>query len=299
MSTRDRRKSDDEVHAHEEVRQTLVPAPRARPSDEMFLASATDQAQYQIGSNGVGRPVTDQRTTSANEATVRGTAAAVRWTTSNQAAFQIELPRSRPRQSRPPSEAISREKLLGYAGEAERRILELAARWFEPGARIAVFIIYFWFGFLKVIGLSPATPLASALTRHTIGMQYFNISFRALAFYECGIAVLFLIPALTWLSVALLVIHMGIVTSPLVIVANVAWTHPLVPTLEGQYIIKDLAIIALAFGILAHRYRYHQQVAPQPSRLAAAAAAATRPSVGAAQTVSHSGITGNTTSVLV
>jgi uncharacterized membrane protein YkgB len=46
---------------------------------------------------------------------------------------------------------------------------------------------------------------------------------------------------------------MGIVTSPLIIVANVAWIHPLVPTLEGQYIIKDLAIIALAVGIVALR----------------------------------------------
>jgi uncharacterized membrane protein YkgB len=84
-------------------------------------------------------------------------------------------------------------------------------------------------------------------------MQYFNASFKALAIYECGIGILFLIPAMTWISVLLLVIHIGIVSSPLVIVANVAWTHPLVPTLEGQYIIKDLAIIALAVGIVAHR----------------------------------------------
>ena len=298
MSTRDRRKSDEEVQAHEEVRQTLVPAPRGRPAEEMFRADVLDQTQYQISPNSARRPATDQPATSANEATVPGTAAAVRWTTSNQAAYQIELPQSRPRQSRPPREAISSEKLLGYSGEAERRIVELAARWFEPGARIAVFIIYFWFGFLKVIGLSPATPLASALTRHTIGMQYFDVSFKALAFYECGIAILFLIPAFTWLSVTLLVIHMGIVSSPLVIVANVAWTHPLVPTLEGQYIIKDLAIIALAFGILAHRYRYRQAAAPHPSRLAAAAVIASHPSP-AAHPVNHPCTTGNTASVLV
>jgi uncharacterized membrane protein YphA (DoxX/SURF4 family) len=93
-------------------------------------------------------------------------------------------------------------------------------------ARIVIFVIYFWFGLLKLIGLSPATPLASALTSHTIGMQYFNISFKALALYECGLAILFLIPAVTRISVLLLVIHIGIVSSPLVIVANVAWTHP-------------------------------------------------------------------------
>lgn len=142
-------------------------------------------------------------------------------------------------------------KLPDYARQFEQRAIELASRRFEVAARVAIFIIYFWFGFLKLTGVSPATPLAAALTSHTIGMQYFNMSFKALAVYECALGILFLIPALTRASVVLLVIHMGIVTSPLVIVANVAWIHPLVPTLEGQYIIKDLAIIALAIGLIA------------------------------------------------
>lgn len=152
-----------------------------------------------------------------------------------------------------PQAAASRETLLGRIDLVERRITELAVQWFEPAARISIFIIYFWFGILKAIGISPATPLAAALTSRTIGMQYFGASFKALAVYECGIAILFLIPALTRLAMVLLVIHMGIVSSPLVIVPNVAWTHPLVPTLEGQYIIKDLAIIVLAFGIVVYR----------------------------------------------
>jgi uncharacterized membrane protein YkgB len=129
---------------------------------------------------------------------------------------------------------------------------ELAQRWFVPAARISIFVIYFWFGLLKIIGQSPATPLASALVNHTIGVQYFGLSFKALALYECALGILFLIPAATNVAVALLVIHMGIVSSPLILVASDAWTHPLVPTFEGQYIIKDLALIALAIGILAH-----------------------------------------------
>jgi uncharacterized membrane protein YphA (DoxX/SURF4 family) len=135
----------------------------------------------------------------------------------------------------------------------ERRTIELASRWFEPAGRIAIFVIYFWFGFMKIINLSPATPLAEALVQRTIGMQYFNISFKALAVYECILGVLFLIPALTRICVVLIVIHMGIVCSPLIIAADVAWTHPLVPTMEGQYIIKNVAIIVLAAGILVHR----------------------------------------------
>jgi len=153
----------------------------------------------------------------------------------------------------PVSAVSAAKRLLLNPSQIDERIVELAVRWFEPAARIAIFVIYFWFGFLKLIGVSPATPLAAALTSHTIGMQYFGMSFKALAIYECGLGILFLIPAMTRISFALLIIHMGIVSSPLVIVANVAWVHPLVPTLEGQYIIKDLAIIALAVGILAQR----------------------------------------------
>ncbi|MGA9308412.1 MAG: hypothetical protein WBW31_23645 [Candidatus Sulfotelmatobacter sp.] len=155
--------------------------------------------------------------------------------------------------SQPMLAATSRETRLTYASQIDQRVVQLAAKWFEPAARIAIFIIYFWFGILKLLGLSPATPLATALTSHTIGMQYFTASFDALAVYECVVGILILIPAMTRISFVLIIIHMGIVSSPLVIVANVAWTHPMVPTLEGQYIIKDLAIIALAIGLLAQR----------------------------------------------
>ena len=162
--------------------------------------------------------------------------------------------------NRPVAAAESVVAVNGSAAASTRaraaRIDELAAdlarQWFVPAARVSIFVIYFWFGFLKLIGISPATPLASALVNHTIGAQYFGVSFKALAIYECALGILFLIPAATSVSFVLLVIHMGIVSSPLVLVASDAWTHPLVPTFEGQYIIKDLAIIALAIGILAH-----------------------------------------------
>jgi uncharacterized membrane protein YphA (DoxX/SURF4 family) len=133
------------------------------------------------------------------------------------------------------------------------RTCRLSVRWFEWSARIAIFIIYFWFGILKLLNLSPATPLAAALVSRTIGMPYFTMSFKALAVVECALGLLFLIPAMTWPSTVLLVAHLVIVTSPLVLVASTAWLHPLVPTLEGQYIIKDLAILALAIGLIAHR----------------------------------------------
>lgn len=131
-------------------------------------------------------------------------------------------------------------------------IISTAQRLHMPIARIAFFIIFFYFGFLKLIGLSPASPLAEALTANTIGMQYFDISFMVLAIIECLIGLLFLIPKATRAVIFLLFIHMAIVCSPLLLVPEHVWSGFLVPNLEGQYIIKNIALIAIAIGIAAH-----------------------------------------------
>lgn len=39
---------------------------------------------------------------------------------------------------------------------------------------------------------------------------------------------------------------------PLILLPSIAWSGFLVPTLEGQYIIKNLAIMALAAGVAAN-----------------------------------------------
>lgn len=120
-----------------------------------------------------------------------------------------------------------------------------------PVARVAIFIVYFYFGLLKLLDVSPASPLASALTAKTIGMQYFHTSFIILAIFECVIGVLFLFPRATRAVIPMLFIHMAVVCSPLFLVPSEAFTQAFVPTLEGQYIIKNVVIIAVAIGIAA------------------------------------------------
>lgn len=131
-------------------------------------------------------------------------------------------------------------------------IISTAKRLYLPIARIAFFVIFFYFGILKVVRLSPASPLAEALTTKTIGMQYFDASFMILAVIECLIGVLFLIPKATRIVIFLLFVHMAVVCSPLVLVPEHVWSGFLVPSLEGQYIIKNIALIAIAIGIAAH-----------------------------------------------
>lgn len=129
------------------------------------------------------------------------------------------------------------------------RFIALLRRYHLWIARIALFIVFFWFGALKVLGLSPASPLATALTERTIGMQYFDASFLALSLVECLIGTLFLFPKAIRIVLPLLIIHMVLVCSPLLLVPDMVWAGPFIPTLEGQYIIKNAVIVALAIAV--------------------------------------------------
>ena len=132
------------------------------------------------------------------------------------------------------------------------RLIETLRQWHVPLARFALFIIFFWFGALKLLGLSPASPLAEALTQRTVGLEYFGVLFLALSAMECVIGALFLFPKATRIVVPLLILHMVLVCSPLVLVPDMTWTGFMTPTLEGQYILKNAAVVALAIGIASY-----------------------------------------------
>lgn len=131
----------------------------------------------------------------------------------------------------------------------DKRIIAWLGRVYLPVARVSIFTIFFWFGFIKLTGQSPAGPLAHALVAKTVGAVYFDVLFKLLAALECVIGILFLIPKATRVVIPLLFFHMAIVCSPLILVPELTWKSFLIPTLEGQYIIKNLVIIAVAIGI--------------------------------------------------
>lgn len=135
--------------------------------------------------------------------------------------------------------------------ELDLRLIAFFRKTFVPFARFSVFLIFFWFGFIKLLGLSPANPLAESLTAKTIGAQYFDPLFYALSVLECVIGILFLFPKATRVVIPLLLFHILIVCSPLVLVPEATWQQFAVPTLEGQYIIKNAVVVAVAIGIAA------------------------------------------------
>ena len=118
-----------------------------------------------------------------------------------------------------------------------------------PLARIAIFVVYFWFGLLKLLGMSPATPLVELLFEKTINFMPFPVFFTFLSVFEMVIGVFFLVRGLERLAIFFLALHLVTTALPLIFLPQIAWQGFLVPTLEGQYIIKNILIAALAVAV--------------------------------------------------
>ena len=127
-----------------------------------------------------------------------------------------------------------------------------------PVARFGLFVIFFWFGFLKVIGLSPAMQLVQQLFEQTISFISFNNFIILFGLFECLIGILFIIRGFERIVIPMLFLHMVMTFLPLFILPEVTWSRFLVPTLEGQYIIKNLVIIAAAVGIASNLHPLSQ-----------------------------------------
>lgn len=118
-------------------------------------------------------------------------------------------------------------------------------------ARISLFVIYFYFGFLKLIGASPASDLALGFATKMGAGAYAHELFIALALIECIIGLLILFPRLTRVAIFIMLVHILLVSAPLLLYPEAVWAAPFVPNLEGQYIIKNAALVALALGLVA------------------------------------------------
>ncbi len=131
-------------------------------------------------------------------------------------------------------------------------IIKFFRRYAVPMARFGLFVVFFWFGILKVVGLSPAEPLVEQLFNATIHFMSFSSFILFFGLFEVVIGILFLIKGMERVVMPLLLIHMITTFGPLVLLPQATWVQFMVPTLTGQYIIKNLVIIASAMGIASH-----------------------------------------------
>lgn len=118
--------------------------------------------------------------------------------------------------------------------------------------RIALGIVFVWFGVLKFFpGMSPAANLASrTIERLTFGFVHATPGLYVLASWEVLIGLGFLTGRLMRATLLLLFGHMAGTLTPLVLFLSETFlVFPYAPTLEGQYIIKNLVLVGAALVV--------------------------------------------------
>jgi uncharacterized membrane protein YphA (DoxX/SURF4 family) len=134
---------------------------------------------------------------------------------------------------------------------ADKRIIAWMARYGITLMRVVLGIIFLWFGVLKFLpGISVSDDLATrTISVLSLGYVSPTVSLPMLAALECAIGLGLIFGKFLRVTLLLLLLQMMGTFLPLVFFPAETWTHiPYEPTLEGQYIIKNL--ILLGAGIV-------------------------------------------------
>jgi len=124
-------------------------------------------------------------------------------------------------------------------------------------ARISLGFVFLAFGALKFFpGVSPAEEISErAMREMTLGLIPGDVGRLMVAVLETAIGVLLLTGRWMRVGVALLAVSMVGVMSPLLLFPGDLFTGEFrAPTLEGQYVLKDVVLLAAA-NIVAVRAR--------------------------------------------
>ena len=115
--------------------------------------------------------------------------------------------------------------------------------------RVALGLIFLWFGVLKFLpGMSEAEDVARrTLVKLTFGQVPPQICLYLLAAWECAIGLGLLWGRFLKSTLILLFLQLLGTFLPLLFFPSETWKHfPYAPTLEGQYIIKNLVLVSAA-----------------------------------------------------
>lgn len=134
----------------------------------------------------------------------------------------------------------------------DARITGFLARASVPTLRVSLGLVFVWFGALKFIpGLSPAEDLATrTIEVLSGGLVKPAVSLPVLAAWETLIGVGLVTGRFLRATLLLLALQMLGTVTPLALFPGETFTaFPYAPTLEGQYIIKNVVLIGAAMVI--------------------------------------------------
>jgi uncharacterized membrane protein YphA (DoxX/SURF4 family) len=121
------------------------------------------------------------------------------------------------------------------------------ARYGPSLLRVSLGVVFLWFGALKLLpDLSPAQDLATrTISVLSFGLVPPSVSLPVLAIWECVIGIGLIVGRGLRFFLLLLYLQMLGTLTPIVLFPHEVFARfPYAPTLEGQYIIKNVVLIS-------------------------------------------------------
>jgi len=147
----------------------------------------------------------------------------------------------------------STEKLFEHLDQTIAKYMD---RWGISLVKTSFAIIFFWFGILKPMGWSAAIPMVKATVAWLPFLEP-EIWVYIIGWWEVAIGILFLFQKTIRLAIALLFLQMFGTFMPLIVLPEIVYQNSniLLPTMEGQYIIKNIMIISAALVVGGKFYK--------------------------------------------
>lgn len=151
-------------------------------------------------------------------------------------------------------------RLPHWLDPADARIVAWMDRHCHVLLRISLAIIFLWFGALKPLGMSPEEELIKRTVYWLPPAAFIPI----LGWWEIAIGIGLLCRPLLRGALLLLLLLLPGTMLPLILLPEVCFSRlPLGLTLEGQYIVKNLFLLAAAF-VIGGKVRHRQAQANEP-----------------------------------
>lgn len=134
--------------------------------------------------------------------------------------------------------------------------------------RVSLGLVFLGFGALKLFpGVSPAEDLVKETTSLlTLGLIPGPVALAGVAVLECSIGLCLLTGRAMRVAISLLAVQMVGILSPLVLLAPRLFAGPEnAPTLEGQYVLKDIILVAATLVLAATLRGGRLASEPEPS----------------------------------
>jgi uncharacterized membrane protein YphA (DoxX/SURF4 family) len=144
------------------------------------------------------------------------------------------------------------QSLVSFYQRIDIQITNWMARYGIVLLRVTLGIVFFWFGVLKFFpGQSPAEDLAvRTISKLSFDLIPGNVSILILATWECIIGLGLISGRFLRATLFLLFLQMIGAATPIILFPQEVFTAvPYAPTLEGQYIIKNLVLVSAGLVI--------------------------------------------------